>query len=274
MRSNCCWDSHSTTRRVSCKKGWISSVAQTRACSPPSLLLLLWDVDGCGDRVIVLESIWIRRPHENRRAVILDFSTLRPVFRIHVDDWPKRCNGCFSKKTLPSGRGLRLHWMDVSVVEHLWYSFALLFVILRLSQHCWSWETEEFQQQLHNHERPQSYIVFPPEGSEEELEVSLWRVILKIKWMFCCCLCVWLPVCSVLNLAELTCHSPASGRNRSLTYLPLKSPDCRSCNRADTQRGAGGSEMDRTRIWWSLAVRAGQPHRNDSDKQKNLFNNK
>ena len=31
MRSNCCFDSNSTTRRVSCKKGSISSAAQTQA---------------------------------------------------------------------------------------------------------------------------------------------------------------------------------------------------------------------------------------------------
>ena len=64
MRSNCC--SHSTTRHVSCKKGSISSAARTRACSPPLLLLLLWDVtgfrgqrhevEGWGDGVIVI--IW------------------------------------------------------------------------------------------------------------------------------------------------------------------------------------------------------------------------
>ena len=69
MRSNCCCDSHSTTRRVSCKKGSISSAARTQACSPSLLLLLLlWDVtgfrgrrkevEGWGDGVIVLESMW------------------------------------------------------------------------------------------------------------------------------------------------------------------------------------------------------------------------
>ena len=48
MRSNCCCDSHSTTGRVSYKKGSISSAARTRACRPPLLLLLLllWDVAG------------------------------------------------------------------------------------------------------------------------------------------------------------------------------------------------------------------------------------
>ena len=63
MRSNCCCDSQSTTTRVGCKKGSISSVARTRACSPPLLLLLLWnvtgfrvqrlEVEGWGDGVIV-----------------------------------------------------------------------------------------------------------------------------------------------------------------------------------------------------------------------------
>ena len=93
MRSNCCCDSHSTTRQVSCKKGSISYVAWTQACSPPLLLLLLLllrdvvgfrgrrlEVKGWGDGVIVLESMRICRPHENRRAVILDFSMLRPIF--------------------------------------------------------------------------------------------------------------------------------------------------------------------------------------------------
>ena len=46
MRSNCCCDSHSTTRHVSCKKGSISSVARTRTCRLPLLLLLLWDIAG------------------------------------------------------------------------------------------------------------------------------------------------------------------------------------------------------------------------------------
>ena len=50
MRSNCCCDSHSTTMWVSCKKGSISSAARTRACSPPLLLLLLWDVAGLRGR--------------------------------------------------------------------------------------------------------------------------------------------------------------------------------------------------------------------------------
>ena len=45
------------------------------------LLLFLWDVVGWGDDVIVLESMRIRRPHENGRAAFLDFSTLRPVFK-------------------------------------------------------------------------------------------------------------------------------------------------------------------------------------------------
>ena len=116
MRPNCCCDSHSNTRRVSCKKGSISSVAQTQACSPP-LLLLLWDVagfrgwrlevEGWGDGVIILGSLRIRRPHENGKAVFSDFPTRfqkgcvfrRHVFRIHVDSRPKQCNTCaFSQK--------------------------------------------------------------------------------------------------------------------------------------------------------------------------------
>ena len=91
MRSNCCCDWRSTTRHVSCKKGSISSAVGTRACSPPLLLLLLWDVagfrgqrqevEGWGDGVIVWESMQIRRPHENGRAVLSDFSSLRPGFK-------------------------------------------------------------------------------------------------------------------------------------------------------------------------------------------------
>ena len=91
MRSNCCCDSHSTTRRVSCKKGSISSAARTQAFSPPLLLLLLWDVagfrgqrqevEGWGDGVIVSKSMRIRYPHEYARAAFLDFSTLKPSFK-------------------------------------------------------------------------------------------------------------------------------------------------------------------------------------------------
>ena len=39
------------------------------------------EVEGWGDGVIVSESMQIRCPHENGRAVFLDFSTLRPVFK-------------------------------------------------------------------------------------------------------------------------------------------------------------------------------------------------
>ena len=92
IRLNCCCDSHSTTRHVSCKKGSISSAARTQACSLPLLLLLLlllllWDlagfrrqrqkVEGWGNSVIVLESMRICRPHDNGRATFPDFSTLR-----------------------------------------------------------------------------------------------------------------------------------------------------------------------------------------------------
>ena len=83
MRSNCCCDSHSTTRQVSCKKGSISSAARTQACGPPLLLLLryvagfrgqLQEVEEWGDGVIVLESMWIRCLHENERATFSDYS--------------------------------------------------------------------------------------------------------------------------------------------------------------------------------------------------------
>ena len=91
MRWNCCCDSHSTTMRVSCKKGSIASAAQTQACSPPLLLSLLWDVAGFrgrrqvvvgwDDGVIDKESMQIPCPHENTREAFLDFSTLRPGFK-------------------------------------------------------------------------------------------------------------------------------------------------------------------------------------------------
>ena len=55
-----------------------SSAARTQACSPPLLLLLLWDVarlrgrrlevEGRGDGVIDMQSMQIRRPHESARA--------------------------------------------------------------------------------------------------------------------------------------------------------------------------------------------------------------
>ena len=81
MRSYCWCNSHSTTMRVSCKKG-------SQACSPP-LLLLLWDVAGFrGWRLEVewwddgvIQSMQIRRPHENTGAAFLDFSTLTPGFK-------------------------------------------------------------------------------------------------------------------------------------------------------------------------------------------------
>ena len=93
MRSNCCCDSHSTTRPVSCKKVSIY-FAQTQTWSPLLLLLLLWDVVGFrGQRqevevkVIFLESMQICCPHENGTAAFSDFSTLRPVFKkVHFQD--------------------------------------------------------------------------------------------------------------------------------------------------------------------------------------------
>ena len=116
MRSNCCCDSHSTTRRVRCKKGWISSAARSRAWSPPLLLLLLlWDVEGRGHDVIILESMQICRPHKNRRAAFLDFSTLRLVFKKvrFQDPWGRSVQNdaihvCFRKRALSCGRPLTL----------------------------------------------------------------------------------------------------------------------------------------------------------------------
>ena len=59
--------------------------------------------------------------------------------------------------------------------------------------------------------------------------------ILKNIQMLYCCFDAWLPVCSVLNLAELLRRAPASARNRSPVYLCWKAPDCWSWDGADTQ---------------------------------------
>ena len=116
MRSNCCCDSHSTTRRVSCKKGSISSAARTRACSQPLLLLLSWDVAGWGDGVIVLESMQIRRPLRGlhfRISPPWDPFSKMCIFRGWFSGfiWTVSQNDAigvlFRKKTLSSGRGLK-----------------------------------------------------------------------------------------------------------------------------------------------------------------------
>ena len=106
MGSNCCCDSHSTTRWVSCKKGSISSVARSQA-----------EVRHCCCRRSVQRSEargravgWICLLHENARALSSDFSTLRPgfkkcifrscIYRIYVDDQPKQCKTCvFTRKS-------------------------------------------------------------------------------------------------------------------------------------------------------------------------------
>ena len=45
---------------------------------------------------------------------------------------------------------------------------------------------------------------------------------MKMNRMLRCLFDVWLPVCCVLNMAELMCSAPASSRNRSLVYLLQK----------------------------------------------------
>ena len=120
MRSNCCYDSHSTTRQVSCKKGSISSAARTQACSPP-LLLLLWDVAGFrGQRQEVegwaMASLFWKvcgfAVHMKTGGLRFQISPpwdpfskmcvfRRCIFRIRMDGRPKRCNTCaFSQKSV------------------------------------------------------------------------------------------------------------------------------------------------------------------------------
>ena len=148
MRSNCCFDSHSAIRHVSCKKGSISSAARTRACSPPLLLLLLWDVAAFrgkrsrGDGVIVLEST--RRPHENGRAAFSDFSTLRPVlkkvsFQVlrFQDPYGRSAKTmqymCVFRKTAFScGRRLSLAVLDLTLL-YLWPEGR------SVNRPCWGW---------------------------------------------------------------------------------------------------------------------------------------
>ena len=117
MRSNCCFDSHSTTRRVSCKKGSISSAAWTQACRPPLLLLLLLrDVAGFRGWRGMTSSFWkVCGFTVHMKTGGLHFLIFLPwdpfskkcvfrccVFRIRVDSWPKWYNTCgFSPKSAP-----------------------------------------------------------------------------------------------------------------------------------------------------------------------------
>ena len=73
-------------------------------------------------------------------------------------------------------------------------------------------------------------VLFPTEGLVEEfVSVSFVRFacwcqhgvffFLKSYWMLYCCFPAWLPVCSVLNSAELLWRATASTGNRSPAYL-------------------------------------------------------
>ena len=164
MRSNCCCDSHSTTRRVSCKKGSICSAAWTWASSPP-LLLLLWDVagfrvrrqEGWGDGVIVSESMQIRHPHRNGRAAFSDFSTLGPVFkkvRFQPLCFQDLCGRSaktmqyicvFRKRAFSSGRGLILNpWLTLGSIV-----FCRLPRVILLRRLCFILEALETLQRLY-----------------------------------------------------------------------------------------------------------------------------
>lgn len=87
--------------------------------------------------------------------------------------------------------------------------------------------------------------------NQQKVGVSNWRIrrtawiclffecfILKIDWILCCCFGIWLPVCSVLNSAQLMHHMLATinqiNKNGSLAYLLLESPDCQSSSGVDT----------------------------------------
>ena len=77
-----------------------------------------------------------------------------------------------------------------------------------------------------------------PTGGQKNLCLSLfWDLcagvntecfILKSNQMLYCCFCAWLPVCSVLNSAELLRRAPTSARYRSPVYLFWRILDCRS----------------------------------------------
>ena len=131
MRSNCCCDSHSTTMWVSCKKGSISSAARTRACSPPLLLLLLWDVaglrgrrqevEGRGDGVIILESregcvIGFLHPETRFKKVCFQDPYWRSAKTMQY-----MC--VFAKECCRLGRGLKLcvlSWTSMWVTSARW----------------------------------------------------------------------------------------------------------------------------------------------------------
>ena len=80
---------------------------RTQACNLPLLLLLLWvfagsrgrrlEVEGWGDGIIHMQSVQIRCPKENARAVFSIFSIQWPGFqKVCLPDpcGPKRCKTC------------------------------------------------------------------------------------------------------------------------------------------------------------------------------------
>lgn len=75
---------------------------------------------------------------------------------------------------------------------------------------------------------------------------------------FLCCL----PLCSVLNAAELQRCAPTSdrNRNRSVVYLLQKSSDCRSCDAVEPVEVNTETRVKPARLpcwtWWSLVVSA------------------
>ena len=110
MRSNCCCDSHSTTRRVSCKKGSISSAARTQACSPHCCCCRVQNSEARGRGVgwwrhhfgkyVDLLSTRKRTP---RFRILPDLVSKKCVFRhcvyrIRVDGRPKWCKTCVYTK--------------------------------------------------------------------------------------------------------------------------------------------------------------------------------
>ena len=98
----------------------------------------------------------------------------------------------------------------------------------------------------------QQHKVFLTEGLvEEPVFISYLRFVcwcqhrafyLISDWKLYCCFDAWIPVCSVLNSAELLRRAPASARNSNPAYLCWRALDCQSWDGADTQRtGPGGS---------------------------------
>ena len=127
-----------------------------------------------------------------------------------------------------------------------------------MAQHCRAAGVARLRSSCHNYrilcDRSYRYVlqVFPTEGLEEVLfflirllVLDFWAglknecCILKTNRVLCCCFGVWLPVCSVLNLAELLHRALAETESlRFIFYRGIRTAG------ADTRRsGDGGSKL-------------------------------